>query len=409
MLIPADQREGHANLIRTFGGVASRQMGEPGFVSGLTADGRKFPIEASISKIVTPKKKLFTFILRDISQRLRAEAALRAKEADLADFFTNSPMGLLWVDPKGRILRVNRALHSMLGFNDGEMLGWPVAELHCNKDDAAELLKRLAAGQVGDSFRTLFRHKDGSFRYMLIDANGRWEDDRLVHSRWFVRDISQRINLQADLASASEKEQQRIGRELHDGLGQQIQALNFLAKMLHKDLAEASSPQSETALRLSQHIEECGKLARNLAHGLQPVSPEPEGLMIALRELAARTREMYKIACTFRCPKPVLVSNVITAGHLYRIAQEALNNAMKHGHPTRITLMLSVVGQKTVLGVKDNGKGFQHPERRSKGMGLHIMRHRADAIDGTLVIQKHPKGGTEVVCTVHQAEPGTCT
>jgi PAS domain S-box-containing protein len=402
MLILADSREDRSSFMPKFSetGFGSRGMVEPGRVFGRRADGTEFPIEASISRIQTPHKKLLTVILRDITQRLKAEDELRAKEADLADSFVNSPIGKLWVNPDGQIVRVNHALHIVVGHDDGDFLGRPFAELFCDESEVSQLTRRLEDGETVRDHRTTFRHKDGGIRYVLIDGNGRWDDERLVHARWFVRDITSRIALQSELAEASEREQQRIGSELHDGLGQHLHALSLLAKLLLKDLEKSSSPHHFAALRLSKHIDEAGVLARNLAHGLQPVNPEPEGLMIAMRELAARTREIYKITCTFRCKHRILVTNPIVAGHLYRIAQEAVNNAMKHGHPTRVTLMLSKVGEKTVLGVKDNGKGFSLPAKRVKGMGLHIMRHRSDVIDGTLVIQRHPKGGTEVVCTV---------
>jgi PAS domain S-box-containing protein len=401
-LIPSSSREKHAHFMRKFSetGVASRGMGEPGRVFGQRANGTEFPIEASISRIQTPHKKLLTVILRDITQRLKAEDELRAKEADLADSFANSPIGKLWVNSDGQIVRVNHALHIVVGHDDGDMLGRMFAELFSDESEVDQLTRRIEAGETVRDHRTTFRHRDGSIRYVLIDGNGRWDGDQLAHARWFVRDITSRVALQSELAEASEREQQRIGSELHDGLGQQLHALSLLAKLLLKDLEKTSSPHIDAALRLSKHIDEAGVLARNLAHGLQPVNPEPEGLMIAMRELASRTREIYRINCTFRCKQRILVTNPIVAGHLYRIAQEAVNNAMKHGHPTRLTLMLSKVGEKTVLGVKDNGKGFRVPAKRAKGMGLHIMRHRSDVIDGTLVIQRHPKGGTEVVCTV---------
>jgi PAS domain S-box-containing protein len=295
---------------------------------------------------------------------------------------------------------VNDAQHKMLGLEDGEILGKSIIELHCEKEEAQATLHRLAAGEIVHDHRAAFRHKDGSFRYVLVNANARWDKEQIVHTRWFIRDITMRIELQSELAKVAEREKQRIGAELHDTLGQQLNALSFIANHFTTELEEASSPFHKVASRLCKHIDDCRAIARNLARGLQPVSPEPEGLMRALRELATRTREIYKIRCVFRCPRRVLVSNPIAAGHMFRIAQEAVNNAMKHAQPTRITIGLSVVGNKTVIGVKDNGTGFRPPKDRSRGMGLHIMRHRSDVIDGTLVVQKHPKGGTEVVCTV---------
>jgi signal transduction histidine kinase len=154
------------------------------------------------------------------------------------------------------------------------------------------------------------------------------------------------------------------------------------------------------ARRLTKQLEQALKLSRSLARGLQPVNAVPEGLMIALRELAGRIREFYNISCRFECRAPVLVQRPATANHLYRIAQEAVNNAMKHGRPSRIHIQLSATAQRIILGVRDNGVGIRRQTGQAQGMGLRLMQYRADVISGSLLIQRRPNGGTAVVCTV---------
>ena len=140
---------------------------------------------------------------------------------------------------------------------------------------------------------------------------------------------------------------------------------------------------------------------RGLARGLYPVKAEPNGLMVALQELAARTKTLLKVGCRFNCPNPVLIENNIMATHLYRIAQEAVTNAIKHGKPDHITIGLAQTPHRISVGVTDDGTGI--PDRRNnKGMGLRIMQHRAGTIGASLVVQKNPKGGTTVVCSVHE-------
>ena len=143
-------------------------------------------------------------------------------------------------------------------------------------------------------------------------------------------------------------------------------------------------------------------MTRNLARGLQPVDAAPQGLMLALRELAERTREVYRVDCRFECRSPVLIHRHSAANHLYRIAQEAVNNAMKHGKPTRIRIRLAGTPRRIILGVRDNGVGIRQRRKPGRGMGLHVMQYRADAINGSLLVRRHPQGGTDVVCTVRR-------
>lgn len=126
--------------------------------------------------------------------------------------------------------------------------------------------------------------------------------------------------------------------------------------------------------------------------------------MVALRELADRTRQMYSVDCRVQYRTPVLIHRHVAANHLYRIAQEAVNNAMKHGKPTRIRISLVSDPQKIVLGIRDNGSGIRNGDRGGRGMGLHIMQYRADAINASLLVQRNPQGGTGVFCTMMCSE-----
>ena len=336
----------------------------------------------------------------DVTEQLKAEATLHRNEAELNDFFHESPLGLLWVGPDGRILRANRAFAELVEGADKEIGGRLVGEFYVDPAEAAATLELLASRKTLRNHRARLRHADGILRHVLIDANALWEKRKMRHSRWFVRDITARVALEGELVQISEFEQQRIGRELHDSLGQHLHALYFLAMLMAKDLAAESSSHAAEAARLSQLLEESLQMTRSLSHGLQPVTPVPEGLMAALREFAARIRGTYRIDCRFQCRNPVLVENTLAANHLFRIAQEAVNNALKHARPTRIRVVLAAANGKIVLGIRDNGTGIRLPTGHATGAGLRIMQHRADSIDSSLVVQKRPGCGTEVVCTV---------
>jgi signal transduction histidine kinase len=175
-----------------------------------------------------------------------------------------------------------------------------------------------------------------------------------------------------------------------------------MADLLQQELKSDFPSRAREAGRLAKLMSKALDLSRSLARGLQPVNPVPEGLMMTLRDLAAQTRALYGVDCRFECPSPVHIQLHSAATHLYRIAQEAVNNAMKHGKPTRIRIWLDGSPQQIVLGVRDNGVGIRRRKFPARGMGLHIMQYRADAIKGSLVIGRVSSGGTEVVCKVNR-------
>jgi signal transduction histidine kinase len=221
--------------------------------------------------------------------------------------------------------------------------------------------------------------------------------------RQMVREMVKRKAMRKALLEISEREQQRIGRDVHDGLGQHLHGLSYLAALLEKNLHEDRSRRALEARQLKEYIMDSLELTRSLAHGLQPVQSRPEGLMAGLNELAERTSKIFGIDCRFDCQDEILVQKHGAAIHLYRIAQEALNNAVKHGKATRISINLEFKGQRIVLRVCDNGVGVHRPSRpgrNGQGMGLQIMRHRSEALNGLLWMEKQPAGGTEILCSV---------
>ncbi len=267
------------------------------------------------------------------------------------------------------------------------------------------MLNRLANRQTVHNYRARLRHKDGTLREVLIDANGLWEQERLVHSRWFTRDITRRVELEREILAISEQEQRRLGHDLHDDLCQQLAGIEFLSQRLASDLAARTKAGAAQAKEIAQMVQRAMTQTRELARGLSPVRLEAEGLADALRELAAGTKKVFGCDCRFRCDPPVLLANHTVAIHLYRIAQEAVNNALKHGRARRIDIGLTAKGHSVVLAVNDNGVGIPRKLPKRKGMGLRIMRYRAEVIGGALTVEPHSGGGTRVVCTVAEGLP----
>jgi signal transduction histidine kinase len=217
-------------------------------------------------------------------------------------------------------------------------------------------------------------------------------------SHALTEEIAERERLQHELLDISEHEKHRIGQDLHDSLCQHLTGVMLAGQVLEEKLAALKVPLAADAGRLVELVEEGINLSRGLAKGLYPVEMEADGLMLALEEFAASTSRLFKVACHFECDLPVLFHEPATAGHLYRITQEAVSNAIKHGRARNVLIRLDASEENTVLSIKDNGNGLPEPLPKNRGMGLRIMAHRAAMIGGVFNARRQESGGTLVTC-----------
>jgi signal transduction histidine kinase len=164
-------------------------------------------------------------------------------------------------------------------------------------------------------------------------------------------------------------------------------------------LTEKSPAEAEEAGRAAEALRRAIDEARQLARGLSPVRLDSAGLQAALGELASTIEALFSISCRFRCRRPVHVYDQDASIHVYRIAQEAVHNAITHGEANRISVSLSANGDSATLTVRDNGSGFRGSRSRGSGIGLEIMKHRARSIGGQLSVRSRPGSGTVVACT----------
>lgn len=206
--------------------------------------------------------------------------------------------------------------------------------------------------------------------------------------------------LEREILAISERERHSIGADLHDNLGQQLTALELMCTLAKED----AGPHPELARRLdvmARMLREAVAQARFLARGLVPVGSEPEALQVGLAELAERTNALGRLRCRFDCPKPVTLADPFVAGHLYRIAQEALNNAVKHARAKQATIRLHRNGRDLKLEIEDDGVGLGGPRQpRRDGIGLGVMKHRANAIGAELAINTRKGNGVAIRCTL---------
>lgn len=205
--------------------------------------------------------------------------------------------------------------------------------------------------------------------------------------------------LEHEVLAASERERHSIGADLHDGLGQLLTAVELMCAALKADTAQT---QPEVAARLDQMgaiLRDAVVQTRFLARGLVPLGGGPDALQTGLAELASRTNSLRKVRCHFDCPAPVLLPDAAATGHLYRIAQEAVNNALKHSGAGRILIRLVVLGDRLVLQISDDGTGLSG-RNQSSGVGLGVMRHRAKMIGAELNIDSKVRGGVAIGCSL---------
>lgn len=334
-----------------------------------------------------------------------ATAALRNSERRLRALFDHAVEGMITIDERGLIESVNPAAEKMFGYAGHELLGKNVSLLMPPPDREQHdqyLRNYLETGRariIGQGREVIAQRRDGSTFPVDLSVS----EFHLDEGRRFIgvlRDITVRKRLEKEVLEAVNREQARIGQDLHDGLGQHLAGIEFMSRVLEQKLAGRGLPEADKAAEIARLVREAIAHTRQLASGLSPVMLEPDGLSHALAGLAAGTGKIYQIRARFECRRPVQVNDNTVATHLFRIAQEAVANAVKHGRAREIIIRLEESRGRLLLAVHDDGLGIAAVAAGHRGMGLHIMHYRAGIIGGSLVVQRNPEGGTSVVCSV---------
>ncbi len=305
------------------------------------------------------------------------------------------------LSPSGNVIRFNRMCERISGYSFDEVRGkqfwdlFPVAE---EAESVRALLQDLRAGEAR-TCESDWTTRDGSRRRIA------WSNTVLPEATWGPThvittgiDITERKRMESALLEISGREQRQIGQDLHDGLGQHLTGIAFMSKVLEQQLTESEAAQAPHAAKIVRLVNDAIHRTRQLARGLIPVFSGAHGLMAALQQWAAEVEDLFHVPCRFDCADPILITDVTVATHLFHVAQEAVNNAIKHGRPEHIVLTLSRTRDGGSLRIEDDGTGIAEVPSTQPGLGLRIMSYRASMIGRSLEVHRRLPRGTAICC-----------
>lgn len=471
LLVPgggSDVRDSYMAEVLRNGAAAIAEVGRE--VLARRKDGTTFPSYLSIGRFELSGRQYYTGIIHDISERHRAEAALRqvnenlehevrerteyirllqdiavianasesveqAFRAALDRVLVFNPWNLahvvvrsrsdaeafvdagIWTAERSGKYRklmaacektVFRAGKGTIGRAiDAALPNW-VVDLSCDADSplsahaAASGLKSAVACPVliGSEVAAVVQ---------FLSAESSPPDEMFLevmkHVGTQLGRVIERDRLQRQLVDAVWDQHRRLGQELHDTLGQALTGIGMLADSLAKRLAARQDPETEKLSEVVSMIQQAKSEVRQLSKGLYPVDVDAQGLLSALEELAAATQQRSQIRCIFKGDRSVQLRDNEVATHLFRIAQEAVHNAVKHGNPRRIVIALGRRRGRVTLAIRDDGSGIApRSTSRSAGLGMRIMHYRANAIGAELSVDSAARGGTQIRCTLKREE-----
>jgi hypothetical protein len=430
--IPERFRVAHEAHVRRFGitGVSERQMGRQRALYALRRDGSEFPIEASISQTTDNGTKLYTVMLRDVTERARADEALRASlqrvkesEARLASIIRSAMEAIITVDGEQRVVLFNPMAETLFAWSAEQAIGRPLADFIPERFRSVheEHVRRFGVTGVSDRQmgrqRALYAMRRDGGEFPIEASISQTTDGGIKLYTVMLRDITERVRaevalrrsreelqqLSDSILSTREEEKRRIARELHDDLGQRLSALKMDVAMLGADLAEGRPMDSllgEIA-GMNKVIDDTVASVRRIASDLRPALLDELGMLPAIEWLASDFTSRYGLDVSVDGEDADVPEQ--TAIAVFRIVQEALSNAIRHAHATTVRIQLNQTSSELELRVQDNGIGWDKKLSGSgprKSLGLLGIRERARLLGGIVTIESEPGKGFLLIVTI---------
>jgi PAS domain S-box-containing protein len=419
MLIPTRFRAEHRLHIERFGdgAVTSRRMGGDSVLFALRANGDEFPVEASISQHREAGQRIYTVILRDISERVVGAERLARSEARMRAILDSAMDAIITVDGAQRVVLFNAAAEKMFGCPADQAIGAPLAWFIPARFRGAHAVHVDRFGETGVSSRRMagsrvvtgLRRNGEEFP---IDASiSQLEENGVKYYTVILRDISELVRAEREvrqskdelreLASAAstarEQEKMRIARELHDELAQAMTGLKMDLSMIRVTTPTAGTELGARIDKMERQIDGTIAAMRRIAADLRPLALDDLGLVPALESLVNSFRQRSGIACEVAMSRPDFPLTDEQATAVFRIVQEALTNVAKHARATAVEVTLMDEPDALVVTVGDNGVGFDpRASRKPNSFGLLGLRERAYLLGGTVSVMSEPGKGTEV-------------
>ncbi|MBI9106930.1 MAG: PAS domain S-box protein [Spirochaetales bacterium] len=364
------------------------------------AAGTSLVVECTVNILYGDKNKIrgYVYLIKNIEERKK----IAAIQSRLASIVESSQDAIVGIDTGGIINSWNSGAEKILGYNSTEVIGYNISMLTPSNypNELPEKIDQLKKGLSASHYESIRQKKNGEMIEMsiltspIIDRKG-----NMTGVSFIARDITEKKKLEKEIIEIGEKERERIGQDLHDSLGQQLTGVLLNVKSLENEVREqCPTLLVDMVIKTKDLIKDAIAQTRQLAKNLVPIMLQTEGLQHALIDLANYAETVYKKEVEMIIDHEITDINTITETQLYHIAQEAVNNAVKHADGSKIYISLKNVQSELVLSIKDNGKGIS--KNHVEGLGMRIMNYRANLINGSIYIHTEENEGTLVLCRV---------
>jgi PAS domain S-box-containing protein len=337
--------------------------------------------------------------------KYRYEQKIKDSEEFSRSLLINSPHPILVVNPDTSIRYINPAMEELTGYSHIETEGMKIPyPWWC--DNTIWNSEQIFINELAENrgkVEEIYRKKNNEYLRVELKAIPVIKGNNTEYYLYNIVDLTIRKKLEEEILYISEKERIRIGQDLHDGIGQDMTGISYLFRVLTGKLEKKEFPDKEEIARLSELIDGTKESIRMISKGLSPVNMRSDGIQYALAELCNNMETIYDISCTFDFDENIAFRDNSVATHIFYIVLESMSNAVKHGASENISVSLVRTGDGIEIMVRDDGKGFAEGDLSGKGIGLALMKYRADIIGGILNISRNEPSGTLITCSIDES------